>query len=170
VGIIVLDGESVVITTDEGERVGFAGVSGSGGGFWPLEGPDGFSIRALRRMALRAEREAARLDAALSALEADVRVAITHFAPTTATLGREPVAKYWMLGNEQLGIVVDRHAVDLVIHGHAHLGNSEGATRGGTPVRNVAHTITRGLAVHEFFPMTASTSSRSRVSLVGATR
>jgi Icc-related predicted phosphoesterase len=148
-GVVVLDGESVVITGRGGERIGFAGVGGSGGGFWPLEGPDGLSPRAFRRLALRAEREAARLDAALTSLAADVRIAVTHFAPTTSTLGREPAVKYWMLGNCELGRVIDRHAVDLVIHGHAHLGNEFGSTIGGTPVRNAARTVIGGIAVHE---------------------
>ena len=96
-GVTVLDGESVVLTTATGTRVGFAGVGGSGGGFWPLEGPDAIHSRALKALAPRARREADRLDAALRQLDADVRVAITHFAPTVSTLGREPLAKYWML-------------------------------------------------------------------------
>jgi Icc-related predicted phosphoesterase len=61
-----------------------------------------------------------------------------HFSPTTTTLGREPLGKYWMLGNCELGVVVDRRAPDLVIHGHAHLGTLKGSTLGGVPVRNVA--------------------------------
>jgi Icc-related predicted phosphoesterase len=54
-----------------------------------------------------------------------------------------------MLGNCELGRVIDRHAVDLVLHGHAHLGNPVGTTVGGTPVRNVAQAVTGGLVVHE---------------------
>jgi Icc-related predicted phosphoesterase len=67
-----------------------------------------------------------------------VRIAALHFAPTTTTLGREPLTKYWMLGNCELGIVLDRRPPDLVIHGHAHLGTLRGRTPGGVPVRNVA--------------------------------
>ena len=148
-GAIVLDGETAVISTGCGTRVGFAGVGGSGGGFWPVEGPDALHSRAFKALALRARREAARLDAALAALEADVRIVVTHFAPTTSTLGSEPIAKYWMLGNCELGAVIDQHAVDLVLHGHAHLGNPYGSTAGGTPVRNVARPVVGGLVVHE---------------------
>jgi hypothetical protein len=43
-----------------------------------------------------------------------------------------------MLGNCELGVVLDRYAPDLVIHGHAHLGTLMGQTPGGVPVRNVA--------------------------------
>ena len=67
-----------------------------------------------------------------------MRIATLHFAPTTTTLGREPLAKYWMLGNCELGVVLDRRSPDLVVHGHAHLGTLKGRTPGGVPVRNVA--------------------------------
>jgi hypothetical protein len=43
-----------------------------------------------------------------------------------------------MLGNCELGVVLDRRAPDLVVHGHAHLGTLKGRTPGGIPVRNVA--------------------------------
>jgi hypothetical protein len=43
-----------------------------------------------------------------------------------------------MLGNCELGVVLDRRLPDLVIHGHAHLGTLRGRTPGGVPVRNVA--------------------------------
>jgi Icc-related predicted phosphoesterase len=148
-GAIVLDGQSVVLTAAGGMRIGLAGVGGCGGGFWPIEGPDAIHSRALKALALRTRREAAGLDRALGEVEADVTIAVTHFAPTASTLGREPIAKYWMLGNCELGRVIDRHAVDLVLHGHAHLGNPVGTTSGGTPVRNVARAVTGGLVVHE---------------------
>ena len=65
-----------------------------------------------------------------------------HYSPTVTTLGNEPPLKYWMLGNSLLGKVIDDHQVDLVLHGHAHLGNYEGQTLGGVPVRNVAAHVT----------------------------
>lgn len=149
-GVTILDGEATVLLDKSGRRIGFAGVGGSGGGFWPVEGPDALHSRAFKALALRARREAARLDIALSQLDADVRIAVTHFAPTSSTLGTEPIAKYWMLGNCELGRVIDRHAVDLVLHGHAHHGNPLGCTVGGTPVRNVSFAVNGGLVIHEF--------------------
>ena len=137
-GIEVLDGCATVVRLPNGSRVGIAGTSGSGGGFWPHEGPTAIHTRTLKRLAIRARRECEALERALISLEADVRIATLHFAPTTTTLGREPFAKYWMLGNCELGVVLDRRAPDLVIHGHAHLGTLNGSTPGGLPVRNVA--------------------------------
>lgn len=146
-GIAVLDGETTTLRSATGQSIGVAGVGGCGGGFWPIEGPDAIHSRASKALALRVRREATRLDAALAALGGDVRVVVTHFAPTVSTLGREPIAKYWMLGNCELGRVIDRHRVDLALHGHAHLGNANGQTVGGTPVRNVALSVAGGVVV-----------------------
>ena len=137
-GIEVLDGNATVLQASNGYRVGIAGATGSGGGFWLQEGPDAIRTRTFKRLAIRVSRECAALERALQTLETDVRIATTHFAPTTSTLGREPLAKYWMLGNCELGVVLDRCKPDLVIHGHAHLGTLKGQTPGGVPVRNVA--------------------------------
>lgn len=141
-GIMILDGGAHHLTTHSGIRIGVAGTTGSGGGFWPVEGPDAIHARTLKRLAIRSRREAQALDNALASLDADVTIALMHFSPTVSTLGREPIAKYWMLGNCELGLVLDRHRPDMVIHGHAHLGNLAGHTVGGVPVRNVAAPIT----------------------------
>lgn len=140
-GVTLLDGDSTVLRLDSGIRLGLAGIGGYGGGFWPDEAPGLISTRFSQAVAVRARREAARLDSALEELRdqpRDLTIVTMHYAPTTSTLGDEPMAKHWMLGNSILGRVVDRHAVSLVLHGHAHLGNYCGETPGGTPVRNVA--------------------------------
>jgi Icc-related predicted phosphoesterase len=137
-GIEVLDGCATLVRLPNGSRVGIAGTAGSGGGFWPHEGPTAIHARTLKRLAIRARRECEALERALLSLDADMRIATLHFAPTTTTLGREPLAKYWMLGNCELGVVLDRRSPDLVVHGHAHLGTLKGRTPGGIPVRNVA--------------------------------
>jgi Icc-related predicted phosphoesterase len=142
-GVRMLDGQSW-----EYMGVGFAGVSGSGGGFWPVEPEDPISNRAWQALAIRARREASRLDAALSRLQSRRRVALLHFAPTTSTLVGEPPLKYWLLGNSALGQVVEKHKVDLVLHGHAHIGSPVGFTPHGVPVFNVAAGVTGGVSIH----------------------
>jgi Icc-related predicted phosphoesterase len=145
-GVTVLDGAAVVLR--EHPAVGFAGVGGSGGGFWPEEADATPTNRAAQAMAVRARREADRLDRALASLETPVKVAILHFAPTISTLIGEPPAKYPLLGNSALGRVVDKHQVALVLHGHAHIGAPVGATPGGVPVRNVAAALHGGFSIH----------------------
>lgn len=146
-GIRLLDGASDVVSLHTGLRVGLAGISGCGGGFWPAAMPDAIPARAWNTVAVRQRREATKLDQALTGLEADVRIVLMHFAPTASTLGSEPGMKYWMLGNGELGRVIDRHRVDLVLHGHAHLGNPSGATRAGVPVHNVAYPVRRAVTM-----------------------
>lgn len=128
--------------------IGIAGVSGSGGGFWPDEPADPVSNRAWQALSVRARREAVRLDEALSLLETRRRIALLHFAPTISTLVGEPPLKYWLLGNSALGHVVEKHQVDLVLHGHAHIGTPFGFTPGGVPVFNVAAAVTGGVSIH----------------------
>jgi Icc-related predicted phosphoesterase len=155
-GIEVLDGGATVVTAPNGTRIGIAGTTGCGGGFWPLEGPDAIHARTFRRLALRASRECATLERCLRELETDVRIAAVHFAPTVSTLGREPLAKYWMLGNGDLGAVVDRTMPDMVFHGHAHLGTLKGRTPGGVPVRNVALPVVGGVYLETLYARSSS--------------
>jgi Icc-related predicted phosphoesterase len=142
-GVRMLDGQSW-----EFAGLGIAGVSGSGGGFWPDEPVDPVSNRAWQALAVRARREANRLDDALATLDTQRRLALLHFAPTTSTLVGEPPIKYWLLGNSALGQVVDKHGVDMVLHGHSHIGSPFGMTPGGVPVFNVAAGVTGGVSIH----------------------
>jgi Icc-related predicted phosphoesterase len=140
-GVDLLDGEFRALDLQNGGRIAVAGTTGTGGGFGdepPESRPAGKLARALMA---KSRREATRLQRVLTEMGqsgGDVSIVLTHFAPTTSTLGMEPPLKYWMLGNSGLGRVIDEHAIDLAIHGHAHLGSPEGTTPGGTPVRNVA--------------------------------
>lgn len=154
-GIILLDGDASVFRLPDGRVVGVAGVGGYGGGFWPEEPPDVIAARFSKAVGVRARREAERLKQAISVLSGDgidFRIVVLHYAPTVSTLGEEPLAKYWMLGNSLLGKVIDEGGVDLVIHGHAHLGNQIGQTPAGTPVRNVAAHVTGGPVIYDVAP------------------
>lgn len=144
-GVTLLDGNSLTMTFDDGRRLGIAGVGGYGGGFWPEEVPDLVSARISKAVGVRARRESLRLQNALDELidqQNTANIVVMHYSPTVSTLGNEPLIKYWMLGNSLLGKVIDEHQVDLVLHGHAHLGNHIGQTPGGVPVRNVAAHVT----------------------------
>lgn len=151
-GVDLLDGDAETLTFPNGLRLGVAGVGGYGGGFWPEEVPHLVSARISKAVALRARRESVRLEAALRDLAGqptDANLVVMHYSPTASTLGDEPLIKYWMLGNSLLGKVIDAHRVDLVLHGHAHLGNHRGQTPGGVPVRNVAAHVTGRPMVYE---------------------
>jgi Icc-related predicted phosphoesterase len=89
------------------------------------------------------ERCAVRLEQALSALDTDHRIALTHYAPVKDTLQGERLEIFPFLGAFQLGAAIDRGQAQLALHGHAHHGAERGMTAGGVPVRNVALPLLR---------------------------
>lgn len=148
VGAIVLDGSGAMATMPNGHTIGIAGVTGTGGGFKPDGEEFGPGARFTRAAMVKSRRESARLRKVLKDLclqQPDMLVVLSHFSPTPTTLQGEPPLKYWMLGNALLGRTIDEFDVDLVIHGHAHLGNESGATEAGVPVLNVALPIVGGI-------------------------
>lgn len=147
---IVLEGSGAIVQLASGHTIGIGGVTGTGGGFKTDDEEFGPSLRFARAMQVKSRRESARLRKVLRELreqQPDLLVAMSHFAPTTSTLGDEPPLKYWMLGNALLGKTIDDFRPALMIHGHAHLGNEYGATEAGVPVLNVALPVTGGMKI-----------------------
>ena len=133
--IIVLNG-----TLYERDGVGFVGTKGFCGGFdHTLIQP--FGERALKTFIQASVDEAVRLENALTKLDCPHKVAILHYAPITKTLEGEPPELYPFLGSSRLCNALDRHGVDLILHGHAHHGYPEGVTPGGIPVHNIARQV-----------------------------
>lgn len=128
-GVVVLDDAALVVAVND-LRVGVAGTMGFGGGFDPAPPDD------------RADRFAA----VLGALDCDLRIALTHYAPAVGTLDGEPGRLYPALGSAALGTAIDTTRTHLAIHGHAHHGQEHGTTPGGVPVRNVAYPVIRSEA------------------------
>ncbi len=150
VGAIVLEGTGAIATLPSGHTLGIAGVTGTGGGFGGKNEEVGPGGRFARALMVKSRRESARLRRALRELRdqnPDSMVVMTHFSPTASTLQGEPPLKYWMLGNAQLGTTIDDFDVDLVVHGHAHLGQEFGKTVGSVPVLNVALPVIGGMRI-----------------------
>lgn len=140
-GITVLECSGTVLQVN-GTRLGVAGTVGFGGGF-PGGTVADFGEREMKDFAARTRRLAGGLGEALTSLECDVRVALTHYAPVADTLEGEPREIYAFLGSHLLADVIDSCDVALALHGHAHAGTHEGRTPGGVPVRNVARPLIR---------------------------
>jgi Icc-related predicted phosphoesterase len=142
-GVHVLDGRGVLLDL-AGLKVGIAGTVGFDGGDDPAAATE----------AQRAEADA--LTRALVELDeqaADIRIALTHFAPVSSTLDGEPADVLAYLWSAVLGRAVDEGGADLAVHGHAHYGNEIGATPGGIPVRNAAKPLLgRPYALHSITP------------------
>ncbi|APU20383.1 metallophosphoesterase family protein [Actinoalloteichus sp. GBA129-24] len=150
-GITVLEGESVTLTMD-GRRVGVAGVKGFGGGFAGKCGT-AFGEPEMKAFIDHTTATAQDLRRALSALDADVRIALTHYSPVTETLRGEPLEIYPFLGSYHLAEAVDDAECALALHGHAHYGTEHGTTPGGVRVRNVAQPVLHAAyAVYDIEP------------------
>jgi Icc-related predicted phosphoesterase len=135
-GVALLEGDAEVRTV-RGARLGVAGVKGFGGGFVDACGSE-FGEPEMKAFIAHTRRSAERIGAALRGLDADVRVALLHYAPVPDTLRGERVAIHPFLGSHLLAAAIDAAGADLVLHGHAHGGTEVGVTPGGIPVRNVA--------------------------------
>ena len=65
-------------------------------------------------------------------------IALLHYAPVQQTVEGEPLEIYPFLGSSRLEEPLNRFPVSLVLHGHAHRGQLQGATSSGVPVYNVS--------------------------------
>ncbi|HVM12373.1 MAG TPA: metallophosphoesterase [Actinomycetota bacterium] len=159
-GARVLEGTSLVHEVN-GVRVGIAGVKGFGGGFAGASGSE-FGEPEMK-LFMRVTIDAAnRLDAALTEMDADLKIALMHFSPIPETLEGEPLEIYPFLGSYLLAEPLDKHRVDLALHGHAHRGDEHGETPGGVPVRNVAqHVLEAPYKVYSLDPENAERRDRS---------
>lgn len=131
-GVIVLDGESCEIC-----GVGFAGIKGFCGGFG--RGSLGsWGEPAIKAFVQEAVNEAIKLESALARLRTERRVVVMHYSPIAATVEGEPREIFPYLGSSRLEEPLSRYPVDVVFHGHAHRGQTEGRTNAGVPVFNVS--------------------------------
>ncbi len=140
-GIHVLEGTTYEARIN-GCTLGVAGVKGFGGGFAGKCG-SAFGEREMKAFIQHTCDIAETLESALSELDTDVKVALTHYAPVPDTLRGEPPEIYPFLGSYLLGEAIDKTGTHLAIHGHAHFGTEQGMTPGGVRVRNVAQPIIR---------------------------
>jgi len=131
-GIKLLDG-----TAYERDGVGFAGTKGFVGGFG--RGMlTAFGEREIKQFVQASIDEALKLERAMSQLRSAKRVVVLHYSPIAETVQGEASEIFPFLGTSRLAEVVDRHGADLVVHGHAHHGKTDGRTPAGVPVHNVA--------------------------------
>ena len=134
-GIKVLNG-----TAYERDGVGFAGTKGFVGGFG--RGVlTAFGEPEIKQFVQASIDEALKLERAMAQLRTEKRVVVIHYSPIATTVQGESLEIFPFMGTSRLAEVVDRQGADLVVHGHAHHGQLEGKTTGGTPVYNVAITL-----------------------------
>lgn len=131
-GVVMLDGDACEL-----HGIGIAGVKGFGGGFGTHAlGPWG--ERIIKQFVREAIDEALKLEAALARLRTTQLIALLHYSPVQLTVEGEPLEIFPFVGSSRLEEPIDRYPVSLVVHGHAHRGQLEGATKTGVPVYNVS--------------------------------
>jgi Icc-related predicted phosphoesterase len=131
-GLVILDGDACELA-----GIGIAGIKGFGGGFGKRAlGPWGETI--IKQFVREAVDEALKLEAALARLRTKHMVALLHYSPVQETVEGEPPEIFPFLGSSRLEEPIGRYPVSLVLHGHAHRGRPQGATKSGAPVYNVS--------------------------------
>jgi Icc-related predicted phosphoesterase len=138
-GVTMLDGSCVEV-----EGVGFAGVSGFGGGFGERM-LNAWGEALIKEFVQAAVDEELKLEQALSRLQTPSRVAILHYAPIRETVEGEPPEIFPFLGSSRLEEPLNRYDVFAAFHGHAHHGVAEGKTAAGRPVYNVSIPVLKEL-------------------------
>lgn len=134
-GITVLDG-SVCEIGD----VGFVGTKGFCGGFDGLM-VQPFGEAVLKTFIRNSIEEAVGLENALTKLDCRHKFAVLHYAPIKQTLAGESRELYPFLGSSRLANALDRHGVNVIVHGHSHHGAPGGRTPRGIPVYNVSRFV-----------------------------
>lgn len=122
----------------EKHDVGFAGVKGFGGGFgqYMLSYFGESEIKAFVQAALD---EANKLEIGLGKLtHIAKKIVLMHYSPVIDTLKGEDPSIFPFLGTTRFEEVIDRFQANMVFHGHAHYGSTEGKTAKNALVYNVA--------------------------------
>lgn len=150
-GVHVLEGAAATCQVD-GVRVAVAGVKGFGCGFPGICGSE-FGEREMKLFVALSRQSGEQLARALSTAEADLHIALMHYAPIADTLVGERLELSPFLGSFFLAEAIDEAPCDVAFHGHAHRGTEWGLSPGGVPVRNVARQVLRrAYKVYELDP------------------
>jgi Icc-related predicted phosphoesterase len=139
--VTVLEGTAVILEVN-GQRVGIAGAKGFGGGFVGACGSD-FGEPEMKAFMRHSKNLARLLETVIKEMDADFKIALLHYSPTTQTLAGEKKEIFPFLGCYYFAEAVDYGKADICFHGHAHSGVERGETPGGCPVRNVAQPVIR---------------------------
>jgi Icc-related predicted phosphoesterase len=138
----------------DGVEVAIVGTKGFVGGFSDSLLPD-FGEPLLRRLYAETSAEVAAIDRGLrSVQDADLRIVLLHYSPTTTTIEGERETIWPFLGSERMAAPIAQHRPHAVFHGHGHNGTFAGSI-GEIPVFNVGAAVpVRDFWLFEFDPET----------------
>jgi Icc-related predicted phosphoesterase len=138
--VVFLDDEAVVLEIS-GSRVLVVGSTGS------LERPTSWQKRNIPHIN---DIYRARIETIASLLrkEADLKILLTHYAPTYLTLEGETRSSYPWMGTRRFEAVITEINPSVVVHAHAHRGTCR-AILEGVPVINVSLPLNGGVVTFE---------------------
>ena len=139
-GVVFLDDEAVVLEIS-GLRVLVVGSTGS------LERPTSWQKRNIPHIT---DIYRARIETIASLLrkEADLKILLTHYAPTYLTLEGETRSSYPWMGTRRFESVITEITPSVVVHAHAHRGTCR-AMLEGVPIINVSLPLNGGVVNFE---------------------
>ncbi len=133
-----LDDESVELKI-KGKTVGIVGSKGC------LDQPTWWQIKTNPQIRKFYKERAEKIRRMLAGLETDIKILLTHYAPSYQTLKGENPNIYGGLGCKELEKILEETKTTLAVHGHAHLGSLLGFA-GTVPIFNAALPVNKGLA------------------------
>jgi len=128
--IIFLDDGALTMVIS-GISVGIVGTKGS------LERPTSWQRSNIPGISRTYEERISTIGKLISELKTDVRILVSHYAPTFRTLAGEDPSTWKFLGHRGYEEIIVKNKLSLVVHGHSHRGLRK-AVIGSTPVYNVA--------------------------------
>lgn len=136
--IIFLDDESCEINI-KNKTVGIVGSKGC------LDQPTWWQMKTMPFIRKIYKERAEKISEMLSSLKTDIKILLTHYAPSYQTLKGEDPRIYGGLGYSGLEKTLAETKTSLAVHGHAHFGSPLGFA-GQVPIFNVALPVNKGLA------------------------
>ena len=134
-----LDDESAELAI-KGKSVGIVGSKGC------IDQPTWWQMKTNPQIRKFYRERAEKIRRLLAGLKTEIKILITHYAPTYQTLKGESPNIYGGLGCSGLEKTLAETKATFAVHGHAHLGSPLGFA-GSVPIFNVALPVNRGLTV-----------------------
>ena len=112
-----LNDDSLILDV-RGKKIGIVGSKGS------LDKPTWWQKRNIPGIERTYSERIERLRSLLLEMDAEMRILITHYAPTYLTLRGENPKAFPQMGSLRMEKMIKETMPDLVIHGHSHRGKS----------------------------------------------
>jgi Icc-related predicted phosphoesterase len=126
-----IDDGSMVLEIHE-LKVGIVGSRGS------LDRPTFWQRTHIKGIRGTYRQRVEKIDGILAGLRSDVKIVLTHYAPTYETLGGEREMVWPEMACKRFEEVIRRRQPDVWFHGHAHRGTKSETTIGKTSIVNVS--------------------------------